>query len=757
MDSLLRLNEFFVEGGNQKQSHVLLHITEPSTPEERAKGYFFAICEINGADGKNILCLQKIIEEIENGYYETPDGTEKNSLETMLDRVNQEGGSLLDSGMLISCVAGAIRPPKIFFSFHGQPQIILFYKNKEGLYKNLDLTVENNDATGSRYLFPQMIEGKVSPGDYLFFGTPHIINYFDHDRLHKIVTGRTAEEGSRHLQKVLSELKNGFSFGGLIINSVEKTEAAGGHRPQSVRAEKHLPPNSLFVTEQNTESTLSPSLLQRTGKKIKNLLNRQNDTEFFPIKNPDDTEPSAPPVAKISSSHLHQHRIIRINRVTIKEYLAKIAQTVWSAAKFSVGLIWWFLFFVGTIIGEILRNLVLIFFVITNWQNRRHSILDNWAHSWRNSKRYIKELPLLTKILAIISLLMVITLTGSIIYGSWKQKQVTRQKIYDETTQTIKLKRDAAESALIYNNESEARNDLLTAADLLSRLECRSAAEKDDCQKLQTQLNELLAKTRRLSNVSARLIAEWNPAAVRLFKINGKIVSYGPTTSTLFIYDLLTKERKIISPAETSGFSAAAVPKENDYALLLYNKKDILRFNPKDNSLQKIDVSYGRTDAPDIASVVVYDRRLYSLDIAGGQIFKHDSIKTGFAEGKNWLKEAAPLNDGIDLAVEGDVFVLKGNGEILRFTAGRRQPFSVLNLDPRLSGGAEIWSYNDLRYLYVLDGAQKRLIILEKDGRLKIQLTTSEFQNPGGMVVDENNETAYIIDNGKLYQINLPI
>ena len=51
----MHLNEFFVEGSSPEESHVLLNITEPSTPEERGKGYFFAICEIFNGDNDYIL------------------------------------------------------------------------------------------------------------------------------------------------------------------------------------------------------------------------------------------------------------------------------------------------------------------------------------------------------------------------------------------------------------------------------------------------------------------------------------------------------------------------------------------------------------------------------------------------------------------------------------------------------------------------------------------------------------------------------
>ena len=54
MEPTLHLHEFFVVGSSPEVSHVLLNITEPSTPAEKSKGYFFAICEINNAETKYI-------------------------------------------------------------------------------------------------------------------------------------------------------------------------------------------------------------------------------------------------------------------------------------------------------------------------------------------------------------------------------------------------------------------------------------------------------------------------------------------------------------------------------------------------------------------------------------------------------------------------------------------------------------------------------------------------------------------------------
>ena len=64
MPDILEIHEFFAEGQNQDRSHVILHITEPSTPEEFKKGYFFAVAEVNNGPIEQIEHLQKMIDDL---------------------------------------------------------------------------------------------------------------------------------------------------------------------------------------------------------------------------------------------------------------------------------------------------------------------------------------------------------------------------------------------------------------------------------------------------------------------------------------------------------------------------------------------------------------------------------------------------------------------------------------------------------------------------------------------------------------------
>jgi hypothetical protein len=121
------------------------------------------------------------------------------------------------------------------------------------------------------------------------------------------------------------------------------------------------------------------------------------------------------------------------------------------------------------------------------------------------------------------------------------------------------------------------------------------------------------------------------------------------------------------------------------------------------NTSKPLDISFPGSNAS-IASLNVYNRRMYTLDAGRHQIYKHDATSGGFGPAKPWLKDASSSLEGaVDLTIDGDVFVLTNSGNILKFTAGSAAQFNVSALDPALSGSSTLWTYNDLTYLYVLD------------------------------------------------------
>ncbi|MDO8499747.1 MAG: hypothetical protein Q7S66_03750 [bacterium] len=745
IETTLHLNEFFVEGGNQKKSHVLLHITEPSTPEERDRGYFFAVCETNGADNTHILRLQSAIDEMENIYYEAKANSDDTAkiFEEVLEKVNAMGVADLPDQVSLYCAVGIIRPPEIILAFHNKPQLVLFYRKKDGEYQKIDIVKANSDghAPKKNLLFSQVIQGKISPLDYLFVGSPHIADYFSQDRLQKIITSREPSESASHLEKVLTELRNGSSFGGLIIYPTpSETYSVGKH---AVLNEKPAKVNRLFLTEQHTAQTLAPSISGSVGQKIKSW---QDNLVNSPV-----TKPAGIGVTATTS---HVRNRARAEAGSGAEWLASIRTVGSYLFKF----ILWVAAVILALIKLLAGVLKTLFFLATNFRNKRTEVIADYKRQWQNYKHTWQQLPAMTKWLVFTCLAVLVVIVGGIYILNNKKQAVAQQTAFDSMISRLNEATDAAESALVYENSASALEQINAAQAIYTQLPCDTKKFKTDCQTVADKIQSTTAKAKKITTVEPQLVADWSGSSAvsqptQIMRVGNKIMGAGQGKPVM--YDLMTKTTSVLDTGyDKLNFISASVPKENDYGLLLAENNQLFEFNPSDSSFKKADVGF--PSGAKIAGIVVYNRRLYSLDAVNSQIYKHDSIKTGFGPAKAWLKTPADLTKSADLTVEGDVFVLADNGTIQKFTKGQTQTFALQDLNPALVNGGKIWSYNDLQYLYILDPAGKRLIIVDKIGVLKAQVTSDKFVNPTGMIVDEVNKSAYILDSNKLYQIPLP-
>lgn len=755
MDETLHLNEFFVEGGSQTTSHVLLHLTEPSTPEEKQKGYFFAVAELNDTPPEIIANVQSLIDDIENAYYETEDGADKTALEIVVASFNAATTLTEQTANKLHCLVGALRGEEILLTYVGKPLTALFYKNRQGGYQQMDL-LENGEGTeDTSQLFQQFVQGKMSAGDFILLGTPHITDHFNLDRLEKIITTRPSRESAEHLERVLGGLNNSFSFGGLIIHR----EATGPVTPKKSRPEKTEITSAeslrhLLSTEKNTSETLSPSFIPRMQEKLK-----QSVTPSQRLSSAAQTTPAS---VSVRAPHLQTHRARpRAAALDTRAFVSKAVPVIISFFRATVLGVTYVMQTIGLVVVSVARFFGALFFIITNVQGRRRTIIENWNREWRGRKENFRQLSVFTKILVTCVILGCAGLAIGIALVRHNQKVAAAQKQFNDAIAVINLKKDAAESALIYRDENKANAELGSAITLFNSLPCTDKENITSCKDMARALSDLSIKLSKRTPVAATVIATWNestaPRLSNLIKLGTKIVATTASSTRLYLYDTASK---VATTVET-GFVAGTItnltaPKENDYAVAIVDQKDVYLLDPADWHLKKADVTFPNP-VNTLTSAVVYNRRLYSLDAGGNHLYKHDAIKNGFGMGKEWLgTTSTSLQTGTDLAIDGDVYVLGSNGTVQKFTSGEKVAWNMPTLEPALTTASRIFTYNDVENLYVLDTVGKRLIVLKKDGTLIAQLVDSAWVNPTDMVIDEPAYTAYVVDGNRLYKVDLP-
>lgn len=735
MSDFLELQEFFVEGRDQRKSHVLLHITEPSEHDKKTKGHFFAVTEINNGTVEQIEYVQQMIDDIEAGYYETPDTSEKNALEITLEYINRRGHHLLQySQVEIHCIVGVIHNFQIFFSSYGSPVAHVFYKTNNG-YESLPV-IEPSDGPHEQF-FSNLNQGALKNGEYFYITTPHVSESFAPEKLLSLVGEKNTIELASTVQEFLQKEKSQFSYGGIFFQRISRhAEPTSKSHPSSTGSAASL--DSLIARTKDTEETLSPPLFGNTKKVFEQFMNFQ---DRFSPNSKNETEHTVP-------SHSARQRKHGANDPWWKDLLLTLVKGIILAAttllSFGQKILVWFS-----------RGISNLFILITNRHGQRHVIVNGFKTSYKDKKQALLDLPLLSKILLGASFLFVIVFVSSIGILRWREnvEQVAKQK--EEILASIQNKKNAADASLIYGDNQKALSLLQEAKQAADSLGGKSEKDKQLKTNLQNSIETLFQKVRKMEIVKPTLVQEFPAAMKKMALVDNTLVVFDKDNPLSYVYDLGLKQMQSKTHETAANIISASTPKEQDKIVFGIAPDGVAEFNKTTQTIVRKEISFP-VESVNLADAQIYNRRLYTLDTTHNQIYKHSPTQSGYDKGTAWIKEEnINLQEPISLAIDGDMYLLRKNGTVLKFSGGRPYAFSLEGIDPVLESPQEIWTYNGVSHVYILEAKYKRVIVTDKEGGLVVQYTANEWQNPSSMVVDEDKGIVYILDGTKVYSFEM--
>jgi hypothetical protein len=742
MSDVLEIREFFAEGRNQGKSHVLLHITEPSTPKELERGYFFALAEIKNGRIEQIEQIQQMIDDLETGYYSEEGG--ENSFELTLEYLNRRGHHLLQhENSTIDCLVGTMNGGKITFAHHGQPTALVIYQTKER-YESISIIDNNHETDHSPSLFSELMQGKIQKGDYFYIATPNVEQYLSPDRVQKIITSRPAKESAQHIQKVLTDIRSELSFGGVIFHLFPQAEIPKtGKLPFYLKRGSADSLSHMVNAQQNTDETLHPPLWGQAGKTLK---------KYFGDKEILSNETRTNPEKKCESNYRLRPKTVQKNRL-LNMILAGLSQALIMLGKI--------IYFILSSCVILIKNFFIsAFIIISNKGGQRRQIIGQINQSIKRRRYALANLPLLSKILLGATVAFAFIFIGSIIFLKIKTANEAAARDYANHIQAIIDKKNAADASLIYNDEGRAFTLLKEAKDAIAQLPTKTKTQKTKIQELITDVETSLTKIRKIITVEPELLADITKTraeakTIRLASIGNNLMAYGEGDNHLYVVD---KNTGVVTDKPHEAIPAllnASTPKENDWTIFLTGANSIAQLDKDNFTLSRRDISFPGDNA-DLTSLFVYDRKIYTLDAKNGQIYRHRAIQSGYERGTPWLKNSTTeLTDGVSLAIDGDIYVLKQNGEIAKFTNGEKQTFSLKGIDPVLAQPTELWTYSDLAEIYILEPTNKRVVVINKEGKLIRQITASVWKQPTGMAVDDEAKRVYVLDDNKIYYFPL--
>lgn len=164
----------------------------------------------------------------------------------------------------------------------------------------------------------------------------------------------------------------------------------------------------------------------------------------------------------------------------------------------------------------------------------------------------------------------------------------------------------------------------------------------------------------------------------------------------------------------------------------------------------------GAADWGSFQAAAGFDGSLYVLDPKSSQVYRYVPTEAGFDTERRPVLPSIDLRDAIDLAVDGDVYVLLRTGRVLKFSGGRPANFTMDGLDPPLSAQAALFTSPTGKYLFVADTGNKRVVLFDKaDGRFLRQYPTADIGPVNSLWAEEPSGKALLATDNRVHSATL--
>lgn len=168
------------------------------------------------------------------------------------------------------------------------------------------------------------------------------------------------------------------------------------------------------------------------------------------------------------------------------------------------------------------------------------------------------------------------------------------------------------------------------------------------------------------------------------------------------------------------------------------------------------------------AAIGGYFGNLYVLDPLQSRIMKYVPVDNAYTSPPSDYLDprlGIDLTGAVDLAIDGNMYVLLADGTIKKFYDGAEQPFALTGLPEPMRGPTTLFVSGEQEpdapgYLYVTDSGNERVLQFDKNGAFIRQFMTqpgqSQFRGLRSIYVDEERRRLYVLSGRTLWLSDIP-
>lgn len=160
-------------------------------------------------------------------------------------------------------------------------------------------------------------------------------------------------------------------------------------------------------------------------------------------------------------------------------------------------------------------------------------------------------------------------------------------------------------------------------------------------------------------------------------------------------------------------------------------------------------------------SMEAYLRFLYVLSPENNQIYKYERLSNRYGPPSQYNVNGE-ISSAIDMAIDGNVFVLKDDGTVVKLLRGEAKPFVIRHAPENLLQDAtHIYKVAD-GSIYFLDPVGARVIVVTDGGATGESSYVKQYVLEGDQIgklidlyVDPDETRVYVIDEKRIYAVDL--
>ena len=759
----INIREVVVSKEAEDNAFCDVFVYEPENVAEQFLGSLCIVGEVSNLTDNSSYLINLLASVLKKEFYSNTKRTSLESLEASLHKANvtlteftEQGNTGWIGNLHMACMV--FKGNELHFSKAGKIKTFLV---RDFQATDIGQDLLEGEKPDPFKTFANIASGTLEVGDILILGTPKVFEVFSLERMKEEITKLDLDEFASLIQESIADSEE-IDIAGLLAVKVSEKDK----RETLPHYKIDVLPKQEEGVEENQNIILS-SHKQKEDLKIlpenQNIISDDNNL----------TEGQAE-----RGTEKPFYNKIKIFPKTIFGK-RKLADLVWTAATrlFHIfgKIISKIIYFLKTETLPVLTKLGKKAFnkiekiakrVVVKGKDSAigfaRQIVD--SESRTNLNHRLKRKLSSKKIILVVMFVLIIFFAADIVWIKHQKNKKAEFEYYNELLLSASQKESESEQAIIYQDFNKAR-ELLKEADSLS-------SQVIPFRDLENQARELRQKIKSHSDKVDHINRLGDPELVLdfarvapgaeadgLVKTGSEIYSFSSENNGIYRLNLTEKSvSRILADSDSLGhFKTATFLSGTKEIIFVTDTPSLAIFNLDKSSLKKAETSF-TSDNSGIKDISSFGANIYLLDTENNQIYKRARSLGGFRAGKEWIiaGQKANLKDAVSLAIDGDIFVLKSNGEIEKYSRGVKKDFSASSLIEPLDNPTKIYTEIDFDYLYVLDPRHKKIVQYDKaTGELVNQYTSEKFDDLKDIIIDSQENRMYLLNGKKIFEVEI--